>query len=33
LLASGPVPPSRAAANRLALQLETALDELAALLD
>ena len=33
LLASGPVPPSRAAATRLAQQLENALDELAALLD
>lgn len=33
LLASGPVPPSRAAATRLAQQLEAALDELAALLD
>ena len=32
LLSSGPVPPSRAAAARLALQLETALDELIALL-
>ena len=32
LLASGPVPPSRAAAIRLAAQLETALDELGALL-
>lgn len=32
LLASGPVPPSRAAAARLALQLETALDELRTLM-
>ena len=32
LLASRDAPPSRAAAGRLALQLETALDELAALL-
>jgi hypothetical protein len=32
LLASGHAPPSRAAASRLALQLEMALDELAALL-
>ena len=32
LLASGPVPPSRAAASRLAGQLGDALDELAALL-
>lgn len=32
LLASGPVPPSRAAAARLARQLENALEDLAALL-